>query len=182
MIRRPPRSTLFPYTTLFRSVRQPIRLRGGVCGAGGGLPGRGAKAVDRRQRSLAGGPGAGAGSAGRSGAAGGGAGGPGDHTAARPGTHPPRLCRSAGGTEKTGRPVQCPAATDAGTHTGDRLKFSLYAKIICRTAPYGWQIVCEKMHFLRIFPTGIEIGAKICYSNNRLYAKNSRTSVPILVG
>src|SRR2546422_10782057 len=27
MIRRPPRSTLFPYTTLFRSQRQPIRLR-----------------------------------------------------------------------------------------------------------------------------------------------------------
>src|SRR5258705_6083854 len=25
MIRRPPRSTLFPYTTLFRSHRQPIR-------------------------------------------------------------------------------------------------------------------------------------------------------------
>src|SRR3712207_8840935 len=25
MIRRPPRSTLFPYTTLFRSVRQPLR-------------------------------------------------------------------------------------------------------------------------------------------------------------
>src|SRR5256885_6777236 len=25
MIRRPPRSTLFPYTTLFRSVRQPVR-------------------------------------------------------------------------------------------------------------------------------------------------------------
>src|SRR5258705_8558495 len=27
MIRRPPRSTLFPYTTLFRSVDQPERLR-----------------------------------------------------------------------------------------------------------------------------------------------------------
>src|SRR3712207_9343267 len=25
MIRRPPRSTLFPYTTLFRSVRPPVR-------------------------------------------------------------------------------------------------------------------------------------------------------------
>src|SRR2546422_5393828 len=25
MIRRPPRSTLFPYTTLFRSVRWPVR-------------------------------------------------------------------------------------------------------------------------------------------------------------
>src|SRR2546426_8649316 len=27
MIRRPPRSTLFPYTTLFRSLGQPPRLR-----------------------------------------------------------------------------------------------------------------------------------------------------------
>src|SRR3712207_7343597 len=27
MIRRPPRSTLFPYTTLFRSARGPNRLR-----------------------------------------------------------------------------------------------------------------------------------------------------------
>src|SRR6266480_6593577 len=26
MIRRPPRSTLFPYTTLFRSPREPLRL------------------------------------------------------------------------------------------------------------------------------------------------------------
>src|SRR3712207_9517206 len=26
MIRRPPRSTLFPYTTLFRSVEQPVDL------------------------------------------------------------------------------------------------------------------------------------------------------------
>src|SRR5256885_7129661 len=26
MIRRPPRSTLFPYTTLFRSLRPPMRL------------------------------------------------------------------------------------------------------------------------------------------------------------
>src|SRR5258708_12987551 len=29
MIRRPPRSTLFPYTTLFRSVREHQRLAGG---------------------------------------------------------------------------------------------------------------------------------------------------------
>src|SRR3712207_7834088 len=28
MIRRPPRSTLFPYTTLFRSARAPDRTRG----------------------------------------------------------------------------------------------------------------------------------------------------------
>src|SRR2546427_8886968 len=27
MIRRPPRSTLFPYTTLFRSVKQDLRVR-----------------------------------------------------------------------------------------------------------------------------------------------------------
>src|SRR5207248_7351765 len=26
MLRRPPRSTLFPYTTLFRSTRNPIRI------------------------------------------------------------------------------------------------------------------------------------------------------------
>src|SRR3712207_7785807 len=32
MIRRPPRSTLFPYTTLFRS--RPLRLRGGLRGDG----------------------------------------------------------------------------------------------------------------------------------------------------
>src|SRR5438045_7549869 len=38
MIRRPPRSTLFPYTTLFRSYRQPVaraeveRIRGVQCG------------------------------------------------------------------------------------------------------------------------------------------------------
>src|SRR2546429_6762763 len=30
MIRRPPRSTLFPYTTLFRSDAQPRRLHGGA--------------------------------------------------------------------------------------------------------------------------------------------------------
>src|SRR2546430_9816431 len=29
MIRRPPRSTLFPYTTLFRSLRRRLRVRGG---------------------------------------------------------------------------------------------------------------------------------------------------------
>src|SRR3712207_6947007 len=30
MIRRPPRSTLFPYTTLFRSHRLPFGVRGGL--------------------------------------------------------------------------------------------------------------------------------------------------------
>src|SRR2546425_3599638 len=34
MIRRPPRSTLFPYTTLFRSLRERISLRG-ICRAVG---------------------------------------------------------------------------------------------------------------------------------------------------
>src|SRR2546430_8189645 len=38
MIRRPPRSTLFPYTTLFRSLRDDFRgrcARGAGCGACG---------------------------------------------------------------------------------------------------------------------------------------------------
>src|SRR2546422_7084196 len=42
MIRRPPRSTLFPYTTLFRSrLVRPVRLRADRRGhqAGGGLGG-----------------------------------------------------------------------------------------------------------------------------------------------
>src|SRR3712207_8426320 len=33
MIRRPPRSTLFPYTTLFRSGHEQVRRRAGVRGA-----------------------------------------------------------------------------------------------------------------------------------------------------
>src|SRR2546426_3781975 len=37
MIRRPPRSTLFPYTTLFRSQQGGVRL--GVPGAGPAAPG-----------------------------------------------------------------------------------------------------------------------------------------------
>src|SRR5258705_5009326 len=32
MIRRPPRSTLFPYTTLFRSCADPASRRGSYCG------------------------------------------------------------------------------------------------------------------------------------------------------
>src|SRR5260370_17568400 len=36
MIRRPPRSTLFPYTTLFRSLRAPARPQG--AGGPGGPP------------------------------------------------------------------------------------------------------------------------------------------------
>src|SRR2546426_9307523 len=41
MIRRPPRSTLFPYTTLFRSVVQPSERDGTSCAPGSprGLPG-----------------------------------------------------------------------------------------------------------------------------------------------
>src|SRR2546422_2190207 len=40
MIRRPPRSTLFPYTTLFRSSRQEAACHGGVE----------MEAIDRRHR------------------------------------------------------------------------------------------------------------------------------------
>src|SRR3712207_7150525 len=51
MIRRPPRSTLFPYTTLFRSVdaRQPVAPRGriGVIPTGEEVPG---EPLDRLQR------------------------------------------------------------------------------------------------------------------------------------
>src|SRR5256885_12121930 len=45
MIRRPPRSTLFPYTTLFRSMRGTARLpifaTGRLTPRGGGWPGSG---------------------------------------------------------------------------------------------------------------------------------------------
>src|SRR3712207_7044256 len=59
MIRRPPRSTLFPYTTLFRSAHRPVPL-GGLAGlaapagrAGrrpGGDPERGGDRVARGRR------------------------------------------------------------------------------------------------------------------------------------
>src|SRR2546430_3067246 len=49
MIRRPPRSTLFPYTTLFRSV-SVWAGGGGAAGAGRG-PGRGRHRGVRRGRS-----------------------------------------------------------------------------------------------------------------------------------
>src|SRR5260221_4549465 len=52
MIRRPPRSTLFPYTTLFRSTfaaRTPIRL-GHACPGGSRAPGE-AAALGRCSRS-----------------------------------------------------------------------------------------------------------------------------------
>src|SRR3712207_7755480 len=42
MIRRPPRSTLFPYTTLFRSSPQCSDLGGRPCGFGVQARGRGA--------------------------------------------------------------------------------------------------------------------------------------------
>src|SRR5437899_3523376 len=42
MLRRPPRSTLFPYTTLFRSGRDDRRRRGGAC--------RGRRLAHLRQR------------------------------------------------------------------------------------------------------------------------------------
>src|SRR5262249_62189709 len=44
MIRRPPRSTLFPYTTLFRSDRQPVLATSDDIQAAGGADG----SVDRR--------------------------------------------------------------------------------------------------------------------------------------
>src|SRR5690606_39279310 len=52
MIRRPPRSTLFPYTTLFRSP-EPVAGRGDPVGAGGagdadGAGGRGGR-LDRSE-------------------------------------------------------------------------------------------------------------------------------------
>src|SRR6266536_6042909 len=54
MIRRPPRSTLFPYTTLFRSRRcpgLPRAARGGpLCAVRGARPSR-RPGVPRRQRS-----------------------------------------------------------------------------------------------------------------------------------
>src|SRR3712207_6998111 len=47
MIRRPPRSTLFPYTTLFRSSDRPAKPLF-VRGARGPCPGRRGVALDRR--------------------------------------------------------------------------------------------------------------------------------------
>src|SRR3712207_7766206 len=53
MIRRPPRSTLFPYTTLFRSAREDagVQLDRGRQAGGGGGGGRGATCggVHRRE-------------------------------------------------------------------------------------------------------------------------------------
>src|SRR3712207_7202564 len=68
MIRRPPRSTLFPYTTLFRSreqVHAGARAQAGAAGAGGPAPSdpdaAGARAARRQLRRARGqgGPGGG---------------------------------------------------------------------------------------------------------------------------
>src|SRR3990167_11444014 len=73
MIRRPPRSTLFPYTTLFRSGR-PARTAGKYAHVGGGPDGAGSRvlvvgahALYRSRRRRAAGPPAGLGSLPRSG-------------------------------------------------------------------------------------------------------------------
>src|SRR3712207_8189387 len=53
MIRRPPRSTLFPYTTLFRSVgHQAEAGQGWRAGMAGGLSGGRGQSEDSSQRSL----------------------------------------------------------------------------------------------------------------------------------
>src|SRR3712207_6929479 len=57
MIRRPPRSTLFPYTTLFRSVPRPAAGHGGVRGDLEGPRGGRQGARDRVERQRAGGAG-----------------------------------------------------------------------------------------------------------------------------
>src|SRR3712207_7263708 len=55
MIRRPPRSTLFPYTTLFRSSRVPDRWRRGGASLTGSLPDSGAEPrLSTRDRTTAG--------------------------------------------------------------------------------------------------------------------------------
>src|SRR3712207_7693063 len=50
MIRRPPRSTLFPYTTLFRSRRQHVRLRGRQLAEAGEARGGDGVALHQRLR------------------------------------------------------------------------------------------------------------------------------------
>src|SRR5258708_16325948 len=51
MIRRPPRSTLFPYTTLFRSLRARERRGSGRRGRGGGCCALGRKPKTPRSQS-----------------------------------------------------------------------------------------------------------------------------------
>src|SRR5258708_40152911 len=51
MIRRPPRSTLFPYTTLFRSIENRRNvLREGRRGRPNGIPREGARGADEHTR------------------------------------------------------------------------------------------------------------------------------------
>src|SRR3712207_7014991 len=50
MIRQPPRSTLFPYTTLFRSAVRPARLRQDVPRQGDRRLGQGERAVGEGRR------------------------------------------------------------------------------------------------------------------------------------
>src|SRR3712207_9445516 len=50
MIRRPPRSTLFPYTTLFRSRRRGDRRAGRQARDGDGLGGSGPRGGGQRRR------------------------------------------------------------------------------------------------------------------------------------
>src|SRR3989454_3328 len=105
MIRRPPRSTLFPYTTLFRSHRRierhwacdRPRVRGGGGGRGGHVPdepprrGRDRRRRPRRRQARGGGP-RGRRRAGRSGSARGGA------------APPPPACGGGGGQSGGGHP------------------------------------------------------------------------------
>src|SRR5215813_884793 len=56
MIRRPPRSTLFPYTTLFRSVREGAAQCARLAAAGAGRLPALLRRDDRRLPELAGGP------------------------------------------------------------------------------------------------------------------------------
>src|SRR5689334_24258713 len=50
MTRRPPRSTLFPYTTLFRSPEQPVVVVAHHAAAGRGAPAAGVREPVRRGR------------------------------------------------------------------------------------------------------------------------------------
>src|SRR5688572_32190488 len=50
MIRRPPRSTLFPYTTLFRSIHEALRRRSGLAAAGAPAPLGGLRMAGQRAR------------------------------------------------------------------------------------------------------------------------------------
>src|SRR5256885_9452693 len=52
MIRRPPRSTLFPYTTLFRSCHHRARSRGSADGSLRGAGALGRRRIDRHAHSL----------------------------------------------------------------------------------------------------------------------------------